>query len=170
MPPLVKRQRKHNMNPSNSNGSTSEPIKTQSTLFDLDTMEEVLVLKTVPFTDVTRTEEALERLGNNADRLIAVINRGLRAEIAQDIKRDTNIPWQIENEEGNLVDFTGTLVDAKTVNTLALNMAKSIFGYSKEQPIEKRREAKAAALNVIKNTEVIRENFKKQAALGVTEE
>lgn len=160
------------MNP-NGTASTSEPIKTQSTLFDLDTMEEVLVVKTVPFTDVTRTEEALERLGNNADRLIAVINRGLRSEIAQEIKRDSNIPWQIEDPEsetGALKDFTGTLVDAKTVNTLALNMAKSIFGYSKEQPIEKRREAKAAALNVIKNTEVIRENFKKQAALGVTEE
>lgn len=150
------------MNPETVTSETA-PIKTQRTLFDLDTMEEVLVVKSVPFTNVASTSEALERLGNNAEKFLEVINRGLRAEIANSVVKNEAIPWNVEDEEGKLTPFTGTLVDAKTVNTLALNMAKSIFGYSKEQPIEKRREAKAAALNVIKNTEVIRENFKKQA-------
>lgn len=163
---LDKRQRKNKMNP---NTPVAEPLRPQATLFDLDTMEEVLLYKEVEFSDVTTSEEALARLGNDTAKLLEVINRGLRSEIASEAKKNPSIPWMQEDEKGNLVPFSGTLVNAKDVNTFALNMAKSIFGYSKEMPIEKRREAKQNALNVIKNTEVIRENFKKQATANAGE-
>lgn len=149
----------------NANTVAVEPIKTQRTLFDLDSMEEVTVQKIVPFTNVTSTAQALEMLGNDANKFLAVINRGLRAEIGNNAVKDPSIPWQVENEEtGDLTNFTGTLVDAKNVNTLVLNLAKQVFGYGdKNTPIEQRRKAKEDAKNFIKSSPVIREGFRKSA-------
>lgn len=155
------------MNPSIA--TASEPIKPQATLFDLDTMEEVTLYKVVEYTDVENTEQALARLGNNSDRLVAVINRGLRAELASDAKKNPSIPWMTENDNGDLVPFTGTPANSKNVKGLILTLAKQLFGYDKDSAIEKRRSAKDQALNFIKTTDVIRESFKKQAAEAVVE-
>ncbi len=138
-------------------------IPVQRTRFDLDSMEEVTVKKTVPFTNVKNATEALAFLGNSEEKLVEVINRGLRAEVGSKAVNDPSIPWMIENDEGELIPFTGTLVNATDVNVLVLNLAKQVFGYSKDKSIEVRKAAKESAKNFIKTSDVIREGFKKQA-------
>ena len=170
-PNTVTRKRgRPKMSPTNVTETEVNEIPVQRTRFDLDNMEEVTVKKTVPFTNVTKVEDALALLGNNTEKLVEVINRGLRAEVGAKAVNDPAIPWMIENEEGDLVPFTGTLVNATDVNVLVLNLAKQVFGYSKDKPIEVRKAAKESAKNFIKTSDVIREGFKKQALASSTTE
>ena len=145
-----------------ANGAkTLTPTKT---LFDLDTMSDVTLFKSVEFTPVTSTKEALERLQNNAEKFLKVINDGLESEAARAAKEDNSIPWMVENDEGESVAFEGTPADSKAVNGLVLNLAKSVFGYTKESSKDEKRTAKESALQMVKNTPAIVEGLKKNAA------
>lgn len=155
------------MNPQTQ--TESEPLKTQRTMFDLDTMEEVVLRKQTPFTDAKDETEALARLGNNKDRLIAVINRGLRAELGNELAKDETIPWQEVDDEGNYKPFSGTAVIPTDVNVLILNLAKQAFGYKKDGTLKSRQDAKKAAKDFLKSpaASILREGIKKSTAEAV---
>ena len=142
----------------------TQTLKVQRTIFDLDTMEEVTLVKAVNFEPVGSTQEALVRLGNNANKFLEVINRGLKSEEQASAVSNPSIPWQIEDEDGELSTFEGTPADNKQVNALVLGLAKTVFGYSKDAGTDKKREAKASAIEMIRSNDQIREGLKKNAA------
>jgi hypothetical protein len=164
MPKLTSQSKRAKANQMNPTEATSKTIPIQKTLFDLDTMSEVTLFKEVEFTPVTTTEEALKRLGHDAKKFLAVINDGLETETARAARSDSSIPWLSENDEGEKVAFAGTPADSKAVNGLVLNLAKSVFGYTKESEPEAKRAAKQSAIDMITSNEAIREGLKKNAA------
>lgn len=142
----------------------AESLKVQRTIFDLNTMEEVTLLKTVEFKPVADAKEALERVGNDTAKFLAIVNRGLRSEVQQSAVDDSGIPWQVEDEDGKLSTFDGTPADQAGVNNLVLSLAKQVFGYTKDAPVEKKRAAKEAAINMIRSNDQIREGLKANAS------
>lgn len=144
--------------------TTQDKLKVQSTIFDLDSFEEVTLIKEGVFTPITSLQEAQERLGNSTSKLLEVLNRGMRAEAANSLKTDSAIPFLVLNEDGTTSEFTGTPADAKQVNTVTLTLAKTVFGYKSEGSIESRRAAKEQARQMIKNVDAIREGLKANAA------
>jgi hypothetical protein len=157
-------KRTRNSEPNGVRIMETQELKVQRTVFDLDTMDEVTLQKVGTFKPVETTQEALHRLANDAAKFLAVINRGLKSEEQQAMVDNSTIAWQIEDEEGKLSDFSGTPADSKAVNGLVLNLAKSVFGYSKDATVEVKRGAKESAINMIKSTEAIREGLKRNAA------
>lgn len=145
--------------------------KIQKSVIDLNTMEETLIGKTFTFMPVTSTNEALERVGGDGAKFLNLINEGLFAETRR-AETAKLADYKKFDAEGELTDqpFDGIIADAKVVNTLVLQLAKSVFGYKTEQPLEQRNAAKDQAREFIKGNPVIRENLKKSAALAVSAE
>lgn len=147
-------------------------MKIQRTLFDLDSMEEVTLIKVVTdFTPVTDVNEALAKLGNDNAKLIKIINRGLLDERKKEITKDANFPWQIEDEDSKtLTPFTGTPALQAPVNALVLNLAKTAFGYKKDASREQKQNAKKSAFDFVKNNEQLRNGLKETAAAAFATE
>lgn len=144
----------------------TQELKAQRSQLDLESFEDVTLIKVGSFTPVTTTAEALARLANDSAKFIEVINRGLKSEEQQAMVDNSSIPWKIEDEEGNLTDYTGATADKKVVNALVLNLAKSAAypPYEKDATAEVKRNAKDFAKNMIKTTPMILEGLKKNAA------
>jgi len=149
-----------------STESTVKMLPLQRTGIDLDTMNDVTLVKDVPFTPVKTTQEALERLGHNAAKFLEVINDGLESVARAAAIADPEIPWMQEDEEGNKTAFTGTLADTKAVNGLVLTLAKTAFNYPKDKnaPVEQKRAAKDKAFAFIKANEELRNNLRENAS------
>ena len=145
-----------------TSGTKTETVR--STIFDLDSMSEVTLIKTVEFEPVKTTAEALARVGNDAAKFLEMVNSGLRDHVRESAKSDSNIPWLQENEEGETVEFAGTPADSKAVNSLVLTLAKTIFGYSKDSTADQKRKAKDSAMTMIASNEAIRAGLKENAA------
>ena len=146
-----------------STATSSIELRRQQSGTDLNTFEDVTLVKVGKFVPVTTLEEAKHRVGGNTEKFISIINEGLEAEAGRELKNDTNVPWQVEDEEGNLSPFSGMLADGKIVGTLILNMAKSIFGYTKESTPDEKKAAKQSAKDLIKNNEVMKNGLVKNA-------
>lgn len=147
-----------------STPSNVEEIVIQNTVFDLDSMDEVLLKKVGTFVPPTSIEAALAALGNDSAKLLSVVADGMREHAKSSLKSDTSVAWKVEDEEGNTSDFNGSIADSAKVNGLILNMAKSVFGYTKDMAREAKRAAKESAMGLIKNTPAIRDGLKAQAA------
>lgn len=143
--------------------SNVKELPRQKTGIDLNTFDEVLLKKVGKFVPVATLEEAKHRVGGNTEKFISIINEGLEAEAGRALINDTTIPWQVEDEEGALTPFSGMLADEKLVNGLVLNMAKNIFGYSKEMSKDEKREAKQAARELIKSNDQMKQGLMKYA-------
>lgn len=137
-------------------------IEIEKTVFDLDSKGDVTVAKIGEFQPVANMEEFVSRLGNDAKRILAIVNDGLEKWTEKQIEEDTSIPWQLveEDDEDNktLVPFSGTLLSAersKMLNASKINFAKLMFGYSKKMSEDKienaklKKAAKDSALGVI---------------------
>jgi hypothetical protein len=136
-----------------------------SSVFDLDTMDEVSLIKVKEHKPAESAKEAMERLGGDADLFLKVINDGLIAQAKNALKSDTNTPWQTTDEDGKVNGtFSGTPANAKAVNGLVLSLAKNVFGYAKENPIETKRAAKESALDMIRSNEMMKNGLKRTAA------
>lgn len=138
------------------------PLRTQSNIFDLDSMSDVIIFKTREFTPVSSAKEANERLGNDASAFLNVLNEGLRAIEQKQLEDDSSIAWSVEDDEGNVSTFSGTPADAKIVNGMVLNLAKGSFGYLAAKDVEGRRAAKQAAFDFIKSQPVLVDGLKAQ--------
>lgn len=144
---------------------TAEELTTQSTIFNLDTMEQVTLKKTVTFEPVRSAAEFTERLGNDTVSILKAMNDGLRTAVYAKTKEDNGIPWMVETEDGKLEAFSGTPANMEGVNNLVLSLAKQIFGYSKDKTPEEKKAAKDSAVAFIRANDQIREGLKKNAAL-----
>jgi hypothetical protein len=151
------------------------PIKQapiQKTIFDLDSMEEVLLVKPVPdFIPAENSHEVLARVGNDTAKMLKLLNDGLRLAERAAVAEGSE-PWHtfIADENGELTDdvngvFTGTIADTKAVNALKLTLAKTVFGFAKSMSKEEKSAAKESALEMIKTTPAIKAGLQKSAAI-----
>ena len=145
--------------------STTETLKIQKSVFDLDSFEDVTLVKEVAYSPVASTEEALARLGNDAAKLIAVINDGLRTELRTS-ERENPAGFVLADEDGKPTEetFAGTIADSGKVNAVVLAMAKSVFGLNPKASREEKRKAKDAAINLVRTTPAIVEGLRNSAA------
>lgn len=138
------------------------------TIFNLDNMEEVTLVKDVPaFEPVESTQAALHRLGNDAKKFLQVINDGLMAAERESVVNDSSVPWMEEDEEGNKTQFAGTPADGKKVKGLILTLAKTVFlgkTWDKSVPKAEKKIAKDAALSMIQNNQQMKDGLKQSAA------
>ena len=140
-------------------------LRVPSSVFDLDTMDEVSLIKTKEFTPAVDAREAHQRLGGDAEKFLAVINEGLASFERKALKNSTDIPWEVADEDGNSTGkaFSGTPANSKGVNTLVLTLAKTIFGYAKDAKVEDKRAAKESALEMIRGNEAMKAGLKRSA-------
>ena len=156
-----------------------QEIKVQKTLFDLHKFDDVLLVKIGTFEPVSvenATKEALQRVNGDTAQLAAIINDGLKARAMQQLRESAD-SWHTfkVDAEGEYTDeingpFEGQVADSKMVNNLVLSLSKTIFGFSKDLTKEQKKQAKANAMEMIKNTPAIREGLSKNAALTASEE
>lgn len=147
----------------------NQKLRVQRTIFDLDSFAEVTLAKEIDFVPVTSIPDALTRLENKSDKLIAIVNEGLRAEARRVAGGDPR-DWRSLNDDGDVNGaFAGTVADPKAVNALVLTLAKTVFGYNSDLAKDQRNAAKESAMNMIASTPAIKEGLKKSAALKVEE-
>ena len=126
-----------------------EPIvlNVTQTVFDLDRKDDVTVFKSVTFTPVDSTKEALERVGNDSAKFLEIVNAGLADYTREQAKTDSSQPW-MEKDGEEEKEFSGTLISEEKSKQLAanvLNMAKMVFGYQKEMSADKAESKKLKA-------------------------
>lgn len=142
----------------------------QRTVLDLDTFEDVTLQKEFDFSPVSNVEEAAARLGNDANKLLKVINDGLLAETRREVAKATD-GWKVLEDDGTATeDFKGTPANSKIVNGCVLNLAKTVFGFSKDMTPEQKKAAKVQARELVKSTPPILNGLKKSAALDAEEQ
>ena len=145
--------------------STQETIKKQVTVLDLDTFEDVTLVKVGTFAPVADAKEALARVNHDSVLFLQIVNDGLRSH-AQEQLGSNGDPWQVKDEEdGSLSTFSGTPADRDKVNALRLTLAKTVFDYKvgKEYKAHNQK-AKAAAMEMIKTNEAMKAGLKVNAA------
>lgn len=152
-----------------------EPIKdvVERKAFDLEAFDDIVLVKTVEFLPPSDVNEALTRLGGDTSKLMLVITNGMLEAYKNEL-RSTPDGWHTyeEDSDGEPTEkingpFTGQVADAKKVNNLKLQMAKSVFGFEKGMTRDQKKAAKEAAAEMIKNTPAIRAGLAKTAALEV---
>ena len=130
-----------------------EPISVRTRVektFDLDSKENVEVFKTGSFQPVEDAKQAMERIGHDSKVFLEILNDGLQEHFKRSLAADSSVPYSVEDDEGNVSTFSGTLISeekSKQLNANVLNMAKMLFGYSKKMKdsVEENRKAKAEA-------------------------
>jgi len=132
----------------------TQTLKIQKTVFDLDSKDDVTVIKEVTFTPVDSTQAALTIVGHDAKKFLEIINAGLRDYTRDQATTDNSIPWMQEDEEGNKTPFSGTMLTEEKSKQLAsnvLNMAKLLFGYAKDMlgGRDAKKAAKAKSLDML---------------------
>jgi hypothetical protein len=146
-----------------SAGNASQK-RAQKQVFDLDSFERTTLYKMYDApAPVTSVEQALAAVGNDTNRLIEVINDGLQA-LAGEQVRASNDGWMVEDEEENLVPYTGSAANEtleKKLNAAVLAFAK-LQGYSKELSRDKKSELKGAAQDFIRSNPKMIESIKAQ--------
>jgi len=148
----------------------TESIIIQKTVFDLDTFNEVTLVKASEFTPAADTTEVLARIGNDAVKMLALLNEGLKEETRRNLRAEVS-GWHTyekdaEGEDTEKVngEFAGTVADMGSVNALRLNLAKTVFGLKKNMSVEEKRKAKESAMELIKNTPAIKAGLQASAA------
>ena len=130
----------------------SEELRIEKTVFDLDSKADVDLVKVVPdWQGISTVAEFNTRLGADHTKILAVLNKGLREYEAEQLATNSEIPWKVQNEEGELADFSGTPISeekSKQLDQSVLVIARMSFGYAKEMipgDVDKNREAKKEA-------------------------
>lgn len=139
-------------------------LRRQREVFDLNTMDEVLLIKKGNFVPVTTLEEAKDRVGGDTEKFLSIVNDGLKSEAGRAMIEDSSNPWLVEDEEGATTPFEGKPANKKIVGGLILNLAKSIFGYAKGLAPAEKKAAKESAMEMIKSNEVMKAGLIKNAA------
>lgn len=139
----------------------AQTYKVQSQVFDIDAFEKTTLVKNFQFAPVETVEEAMQRLGGDTAKFLAVVNEGLVSAVREQVKNSPD-GWMVEDEKGNLEPFTGNAVDDSQVNSLVLSMAKASFGYLNAKNKDEKKAAKDKAIAVVKGTPVLLEGLKAQ--------
>ena len=140
-------------------------ITVPSSVFDLDTMDEVSLVKTKEFNPASNAKQVMDDFcKGDAEKFLNLLNAGLLQSEKQALKSDTTIPWLVQDEDGKpTTPFTGTPANSKAVNTLVLTLAKTIVGYTKDAPLETKRAAKESSLEMVRGNEAMKAGLKRSA-------
>lgn len=145
------------------------------TIFDLSTMDEVTLVKSVPdFIPAENSSEVLARVGNDSAKMLALMNDGLRLAEREAVAANSDPFHTFKlDESGEPTDevngpFTGIAADSGKVNALTLTLAKTVFAYSKSMTKDEKRAAKTSALEMIRTNDAIKAGLQKSAALPAT--
>lgn len=121
--------------------------KVQRTVFDLTAFDDVKLVKTVTLPNQPATlEEALAAVGNDREKLLAVIHEGLIAE-AKSSAYDKMEGFSVVSEDGTEEPYNGRFADeekGKMINGAILSLAR-LSGYSKDLPKEQKAALKEKA-------------------------
>ena len=142
--------------------TANETITAQRGVMNLDTFEDVTLIKTATFVPAANPQEALERVGSDSQKFLDLINEGLRAEQRRQLQEDES-GWMYENDDDEMVPFNGTAADKSAVNQLRLTLAKTVFGFSKDMTLEAKKAAKQSAMDMIRSTEAIKKGLEAAA-------
>jgi|ERR1035438_2080287 hypothetical protein len=115
--------------------SAATELRVTKTVFDLDSRDDVTVVKIGTSTPVTTMAEFTARLNNDSAIILQVINDGLAAYDRDSLATNPNVGWSVEDEEGNVTPFAGTLLSEEKSKQLAVNVlgiAKMSYGYAKD--------------------------------------
>ena len=158
------------MSTTQTSPATTKEIRTTKTVFDLDSKSDVTLVKVGTFSPVTNMQEFVSRLGNDATKILAIVNSGLESHEQSQLSSNESIAWQQEDEneagETVLIPFAGTTLSEEKSKQLAanvLNMAKMLFGYAKDMAggKEAKRAAKAKAQEMLLSNPQVIEALKK---------
>lgn len=142
----------------------TQEIKVQRTLLDLDSFEDVTLVKVGEFKPVQSADELMTRIGNDSAKFLKIVNDGLRSNEQQALKDNESVTWRVVGDDGKPGDtYNGTPADPSVINPLVLNIAKAATGYLQAKDAEGRKAAKDAAIEMIKSSPVMLESIKKQA-------
>lgn len=156
------------LNPADAGEPTKMP-KTQKAIFDLQSFEDITLWKEYQFTPVNDMQEALARLGNDAKRVLAIVNQGLEG-VARTEAQQKPDGWRTFTEAGEENGpFTGTMADRLAVNALVLTLAKTVFGWDKDDDNDTKKAKKLQAVEMIKSNDAIRAGLQKSAAVAATQ-
>jgi len=146
-------------------GTTAvELVPPQRTLLNLDTFEDVTLIKHVPpFMPVTTAAEAMARINNDQAVFLRLMNEGLQNEAKKAAIDDPANPWLEVDEDGTETPFTGTAANKAVVNKVIAGLAFS-FGYDAKLPAEQKKEIKTKVRQLIKDTPAILNSLRKTAA------
>ena len=143
----------------------------QDTVTDLVTFEDYTLVKAFDFEPVKSVQDAVGRLNGDHEKLIALINSGLASEARNEAKKNADV-WvvlpdgvtQAALDLTKAEKFTGVPGDSKKLNTTILTMAKSFFGFSKEQSKADKESARQSAIDMIKSNPVMLAGIQKTCA------
>ncbi len=142
-------------------------IETSTTAFDLESMQEVTLRKVGTVEPVTSIEEGVNRLHGDAKAILEIWNDGLVRWSEKNLAKDSNIPWQLvdEDEAGAeiLVPFTGALINPEVeagFRKTVTDWAKMLFGYKKSLAPELKREAKDKARKMLLSNPAVVEGLR----------
>lgn len=169
------------MTPTKTKSNKTKDITTMSTavkqspitrtVFDLDTFESVTLTKNVPdFVPAENTTEVLTRIGNDHNKMLELLNAGLKAAERDSVESNKEIPFLAAKldddgeETEELIPYTGTPANPEKVNALKLTLAKTVFGYNKSMSKDEKKVAKESAIAMIKDTPAIKAGLQKSAA------
>lgn len=143
----------------------AKPIRVQRSVFDLDSRDDVTLVKSGTFQPVSSMQDFVTRLGNDSEAILAIVNDGLEEYDRKRLAADESVKWQIEDEDsGELAEFTGTPISEEKSKQLAANvlqMAKMSFGFAKGAGREKNKAAKTAAREMLLSLPQVIETLKK---------
>lgn len=141
-----------------------KPLRIQQTFFDLNTFDDVTLVKLITFNEPTSMEAALAAVGNDQKALLAVIVEGLKERIRAQAKSDQN-GWKLTDEDGKPTEtaFDGVLADRADVNKTVNVLARTVYGYDKDAPKEAKDAAKEKAMALVRGSDDIRNGLKARA-------
>lgn len=141
-----------------------KPLKIQNTFFDLNTFDDVLLVKLVPFVAPTSMEAALAAVGNDQAALLQVIVDGLTERVRAQAKANSE-GWMKTDEDGKPTDtpFDGVLADRADVNKTVNVLARTVYGYDKDASKESKEAAKEKAMALVRGSDDIRNGLKARA-------
>lgn len=123
-----------------NDASGARQIEISRSIFDLDSKTDVSLRKIGTFTPVANMQEFVDRLSNNSERILEIVNEGLEEYSRKQLLSDSASPWLTVNDDGEIaldeakqpVPFAGTPLPeekAKSFAATVLNLAKMMFGY-----------------------------------------
>lgn len=145
----------------------TKKLVVRNQVFDLDTFDDVTLVKEVEFTPIASLKDALAMVGGDESKLMDLLNVGMEDKAREVARMDSN-GWRTFKKSADGDDtaeingeFSGTPVDDTDVKALVLTIAKTTGTYGTTP--ESRKAAKEAARSIIKNTPVLREGLRTKA-------
>lgn len=153
---------------STPNSTEANKIRTTQAFVNLEDFENVVLVKETTFVPPASIQDALTQLGNDQSKLLAMVSEGMRSDAIRSLRADDSQPWMDQDDEGNMVAFTGSVADSKAVNDLRATLAKTLFGYQpgRNQSDEVKaanKKAREQAMEMIRTTDAIKNGLRAQA-------